>query len=53
MIIIHADGKYDDPFEENRREIQTALIRICNQNNLFIPFSQLTINMAEHPSIPE
>ena len=53
MIIIHADGKYNDPFEENRREIQTTLIRICNENNLSIPFSQLTINMAEHPPIPE
>ena len=53
MIIMHADGKCDDPFEENQREIHTALIRICNQNILSIPFNQLTINMAEHPPIPE
>jgi hypothetical protein len=53
MIIIHADEKCTYRYEENRREIQTALIRICNKNNLSIPFSQLTINMAENPSIPE
>ena len=53
MIIIHVDEKYADRYEENRREIQTALIRIYNENNLSIPFSQLTINMAEHPPIPE
>ena len=53
MIIIHADGIGDDRFEEHRREIQTALIRIYNQNNLSIPSGQLTINMAEHPPIPE
>jgi hypothetical protein len=49
MIIIHADGKCADHYEENRREIQTALIRICNDNNLTIPFSQLTVNMAPVP----
>jgi hypothetical protein len=53
MIIIHADGKCTDRYEKNRREIQTALIRICNENNLSIAFSQLTINMAENPPIPE
>lgn len=48
MIIVHADGKCADCYEENRWEIQTALVRICNENNLTIPFSQLTINMAEN-----
>jgi hypothetical protein len=48
MIIIHADGKCADRYEENKREIQTALVQICNKNNLTIPFSQLTINMAEN-----
>lgn len=48
MIIVHADGKSADRYEENRREIQTALVQICNENNLTIPFSQLTINMSEN-----
>ena len=47
MIVIHADGKCADRHEENRREIQTALVQISNENNLKIPFSQLTINMAD------
>jgi hypothetical protein len=47
MVIIHADGKCADRHEENRREIQTALVQTCNDNNLTIPFSQLTINMAD------
>jgi hypothetical protein len=47
MIVIHADGKSADRHEENRREIQTALVQISNNNNLMIPFSQLTINMAD------
>jgi hypothetical protein len=51
MIIVHADGKCAERYEENRREIQTALIQICNENNLTIPFSQLTVNMA--PPTPE
>ncbi len=50
MVIIHADGKSADRHEENRREIQTALVQICNDNNLTIPFSQLTINMADQGS---
>jgi small-conductance mechanosensitive channel len=47
MVIIHVDGKCADRHEENRREIQTALVQISNENNLTIPFSQLTINMAD------
>lgn len=46
MIIVHADGKCAERYEENRREIQTALVKISNENNLTIPFSQLTVNMA-------
>ncbi len=47
MVIIHVDGKCADRHEENRREIQKALVQICNDNKLTIPFNQLTINMAD------
>jgi hypothetical protein len=53
MIIVHVDGKCADHFEENRREIQTALVQICNENNLTIPYSQLTVNIADNPPTPE
>ncbi len=52
MIIIHADGKCAERHEENRREIQSALVRISNENKLKIPFSQLTINMADDAQDP-
>ncbi len=47
MVVIHANGKCADRHEENRREIQKALVQLCNANNLTIPFNQLTINMAD------
>ena len=53
MIMFHANGKCADRYEENRREIQTTLVQICNVSNLTIPFSQLTVNMADNPPIPE
>jgi hypothetical protein len=53
MIIFHANGNCADRYEENRREIQTALVQICNESNLTISFSQLTVNMADNPPIPE
>jgi len=53
MIIFHANGNCVDRYEENRREIQIALVQICNESNLKIPFSQLTVNMADNPPIPE
>lgn len=53
MVIIHADGKCANRHEENRREIQTALVQISNENKLKIPFSQLTINMADGAQSPK
>lgn len=36
-------GKYD----ELKREVQTALIRICNENQWKIPFTQVTLNLSK------
>ena len=47
MVVIHANGKCANRHEENRKEIQKALVQICNTNNLTIPFNQLTINIAD------
>ncbi|MDP7147106.1 MAG: hypothetical protein QF687_00350 [Nitrospinaceae bacterium] len=46
MVIVHADGRCADRYEENRREIQSALVQICSENKLTIPFNRLTINLA-------
>ncbi|NIQ01424.1 MAG: hypothetical protein GWM98_14390 [Nitrospinaceae bacterium] len=47
-IIVHAAGRCADRYEEIEREIQTALVRICNDHNLTIPFSQLTLTLPEN-----
>ena len=47
MVVIHANGKCANRHEENRKEIQKALVQICNTNNLTIPFNQLIINMGD------
>ncbi len=46
MIIVHVDGRCAARFEENKREIQSVLVRICNENDLTIPFNRLTIDLA-------
>lgn len=53
MIIVHVDGRCADRYEENRREIQSALVRICNENGLTIPFNRLTINLAGDGQQPQ
>lgn len=53
IIIIHVEGRCADRHEENQREIQTALVMICNENGLVIPFNRLTINLADKNSHPE
>ncbi len=52
MVIVHVNGRCADRYEENRREIQSALVRICNENGLTIPFNRLTINLAGDASKP-
>lgn len=46
-IIIHVDGRRSEHYEELQREVQTSLVRICNENGLVIPFTQLTLNLSE------
>jgi hypothetical protein len=51
MVVIHANGEYADCHAENRREIQKALVQLCNTNNLTTPFNQLTIKQMV-PKVP-
>ncbi len=46
MIIVHVDGRCAARYEENKREVQSTLVRICNENDLTIPFNRLTIDLA-------
>lgn len=45
-IVVHVAGRCAEYHDEIQREIQTALVRICNQHNLRIPFTQLTVTLA-------
>ena len=45
-IIVHAEGHAAPYYEEYQREIQTALVTLCNENQLTIPFNQLTVTLA-------
>ncbi len=47
-IVVHVDGRRAEWYDELKREIQTALVRICNENKLRIPFTQLTVTLAEN-----
>jgi hypothetical protein len=48
MITIDVDGSCADRYRPLEREIQTALVHICNENGLVIPFTQLTVSLADN-----
>ncbi|PIQ95788.1 MAG: hypothetical protein COV67_12985, partial [Nitrospinae bacterium CG11_big_fil_rev_8_21_14_0_20_56_8] len=47
MITIDMKGRCADRYYPIQREIQTALVRICNENGLVIPFAQLTLSLSD------
>ena len=47
IVIVHVDGRCADRHEENQREIQAILVRLCNENEWVIPFNQLTVHMPD------
>ncbi|MFQ5449742.1 MAG: hypothetical protein ACE5E9_03895 [Nitrospinaceae bacterium] len=53
MVVVHAAGRCAGRYEEYQREIQAALVKICNENQLVIPFNRLTINLANGGKVPE
>jgi hypothetical protein len=47
VIEVYVHGRNADRYEECRREIQTTLVRICNEHGLGIPFNQLTVHLPK------
>lgn len=47
VVLIDVDGSCAHLKGSNQREIQAALVKICNENNLVIPFEKLTVSLAE------
>lgn len=46
-ILFDVAGKCAEMYEDYKRKINGALVQICNENNLTIPFNQLTVNFSE------
>jgi hypothetical protein len=52
IVVAEFDGHCADEYFFYRREIHRALVEICNENNLKIPFQQITLNLAEGMKAP-
>jgi len=46
-VVFDVDGRCADSHDLIEPEIQSALVRICNENGLVIPFNQLSLNLSE------
>ena len=47
-VIVDVEGRCAESYEEIQRDIQSTLVRICNENNLTIPFNQLTVTLPDN-----
>jgi len=47
-VIVDVEGRCSESYEEIQRDIQSTLVRICNENNLTIPFNQLTVTLPDN-----
>lgn len=47
-VIVDVEGRCAERYEEIQRDIQCTLVRICNENNLVIPFNQLTVTLPDN-----
>ena len=47
-VIVDVEGRCAERYEEIKRDIQSTLVRICNENNLTIPFNQLTVTLPDN-----
>ncbi len=47
-VIVDTDGHCAESYEDIKRDIQATLVRICNENNLTIPFNQLTVTLPDN-----
>jgi hypothetical protein len=45
LIEVYVHGKCGHMYDEYRWEIQSTLVRICNEHGLGIPFDQLTVHL--------
>lgn len=53
VVEVYVHGRCAHLYDECRREVITTLVRICNEHNLGIPFSQLTVHLPNQKSVQE
>ncbi len=46
IVLAKVDGKHANSYYSLKREINKIMVRICNENNLSIPFNQLTVHTS-------
>lgn len=47
LIVVKVDGRCAEDYYPFKWAISKTLVRICNENNLVIPFSQVTVSLAD------
>ena len=47
-VIVDIEGRCAESYDDIQRDIQSTLVRICNENNLTIPFNQLTVTLPDN-----
>jgi hypothetical protein len=47
-VIVDVEGRCAESYDDIQRDIQSTLVRICNENNLVIPFNQLTVTLPDN-----
>ena len=47
-ILIDVEGRCAENYQDIEREVQSVLVRICNENDLVIPFNQLTVTLPDN-----
>jgi len=47
LIVIKVDGRCAEDYYPFKWAVNKTLVRICNENNLVIPFNQLTVSLSD------
>ncbi len=47
-VLVDVEGRCAESYEDIQRDIQSTLVRICNENDLVIPFNQLTVTLPDN-----
>lgn len=46
IVIAGVNGAYGEDYYSLQRKINTIMVQICNENDLVIPFNQMTLSLS-------